>query len=154
MRACDNMVPIPIPTTYQHCQPKAKARKVKDMERERAQKEKGVDVASLQPDCKFDHSRFVTKAEMAKLKKPKSIKDRNVSNTPRPKKRATKEGYPPSRGGSRTPSTRGKRGPKASSQYCFTYYRTGKCEDEKCTYPNIPKEEVDRKVAEEKKKKN
>ena len=37
------------------------------------------------------------------------LKDRNPSNTPMPKKRATKEGDPPSRGGSRTPSTKGKK---------------------------------------------
>ena len=86
---------------------------------------------------------------MAKLKKPKSAKDRTPSVTPRTRKRTPKEGDAPSRGGSRTPSTRGKRGPKASFQYCFTFYRTGKCDNKECTYPNIAKEEVDRKVAEE-----
>ena len=90
---------------------------------------------------------------MAKLKKPKSVKDRNSSVTPSTKKKPGKEGDPPSRNGSRTHSTKGKRGPKASFQYCFTFYRTGECRDEKCTYPNISKEEVDKRVAEEKKKK-
>ena len=97
--------------------------------------------------CLRDHSHYVSRTAFEAMPVPKP-RGRSASRGKSPG-RGTKGNGKGGRGATTAPKTKegGKarapsRCPKISSQYCYTFYKTGKCDKKDC-FPHLSKEVVD-----------